>query len=291
MAVARKRGIEFKGGSVRGALFRVVAALIVLVFVVLFRGLESMLAPWIVFPDPVDHGWDRTPELHRLGDAYAGGLFVILMAGSLISLFHRPREKPALMQFYVITGTFIVLSSVPLGANRDSGENPLAALLGTAMELLVLVASVAVAYPAFRALFRFSREGPAGRALLALAVPAAALLGLWAFGMARWHYAGGYIEGPLEEDWMSAVYAGFALVAAIALVVAKRPGWRTLAILAGVMLAYMGAASIALPQYVGSWGVFGGAAAILGGLAFVAAALLEARAGRADARSRHRALG
>lgn len=290
MAVARKRGIRIRGWSVRGALFRVVAVLMVLVFLVLFKRLESMLAPWMVFPDSVDHGWDRTPELHRLGDAYAGALFVILMAGSLVSLLHRPREKPALMQFYVITGAFVILSSVPLGASRDSGENLLTALLGTAMELLVLLAPVAAAYPAFRALFSFSRGGHASRRLLMLAVPTVALLLLWIFGVVRWHYAGGYIEGPLKEDWMSVVYAGVALLTAIALLLAKRPGWRTLAVLVGVMLVYMGLTSIQLPQYVGSWGIIGRAAA-LGGLAFVAAAFLETRVERKAGGSRRGVLG
>jgi hypothetical protein len=291
MTVAQRTKVGAKGWSWRGTLFRVVAVLMAFVFLVLFKGLESMLAPWIVFSDPVDHGWDRTPELHRLGDAYAGALFAILLAGSLISLLWRPREKPALVQFYVVNGAFMALSSVFFGGYRDSGETLSGIVLGTSVELLVFVTPIVATYPAFRSLFDLSRSGPASRTLLVLAVPTVVLLCFWVVGVARWHYAGGYIEGPLEEDWMSAVYAGFALVTAIALVLAKRPGWRTLGILVGAMLAYMGVASIQLPQYVGSWGVIGGVAAILGGLAFAAATLLEARNERYARESRRGALG
>ncbi|WP_344293304.1 hypothetical protein, partial [Agromyces neolithicus] len=48
--------------------FRILAVAVALLFVVGFGVWLSILTPWIARGDETDHGWTRTPELHRLAD-------------------------------------------------------------------------------------------------------------------------------------------------------------------------------------------------------------------------------
>lgn len=71
--------------------------------------------------------------------------------------------------------------------------------------------------------------------------------------------------------------ADIALVLATALAATRAPGGRILSVLAGLSLAYLGVAAIALPGTAGSWGVVGGSIALLSGLGLIGVTLYESR--------------
>ena len=79
-------------------------------------------------------------------------------------------------------------------------------------------------------------------------------------------------DSMLGSERVSLVY--FGAMGVLALV---RPGWQALGIIVGLAFVYLGVASISLPFYAGSWNLWGGALATVGGWAFIGATLWQAR--------------
>ena len=92
-----------------------------------------------------------------------------------------------------------------------------------------------------------------------------------------WQIQGFGGEQATANQWISDVeHTAFILIAAF-LATTKRPGWRTLAILIGVVLLYLGVAALTLPNHAGSWGVMGGITALVVGLLYIIVPISEAR--------------
>ncbi len=243
----------------RTVVFFVLAGLFVLLLMA--DALPGLLEPWVLLSGPTP---SYTPELHRWHGAMWGTLTGLLFGGSLLIVLWRPRTKPLVMQFVALTG--IILLGVGM-INRD-----LAAFI-----LMVVFLLVIVAYPAPRALLDVSRPEPFSRPLLALSLLAAVLLAANAWRNLHWQLAGVGGEHATLHHWIFSAVMDVVLVLAGQLAATKRPGWRTLGIITGLALLYLGVASIALPYHDGSWGMTCGVVSAIGGLAFLAATAWEMR--------------
>jgi peptidoglycan/LPS O-acetylase OafA/YrhL len=83
-----------------------------------------------------------------------------------------------------------------------------------------------------------------------------------------------------EGHWSGSAAVAISLVAIALLVAARRPGWRLLGGLLGATYLYLGVAALIIPDHDGSWGMLGGALALLAGGAYMAILLIDRRAGR-----------
>jgi hypothetical protein len=236
---------------VRLLVFRVLAALAGLFF--LIAVVLHFSAPWAI----LQPGDEPRPELDRWFFTVSGAVDVIA-AGALLALVHRPRRTllAAEMALAVIIAAGIILPFQP-----------------TFAAILAIVVLPLVCYPywgdvrGFRGWWAGTR-----RSLLVLAVVAgAALLTTAAVALPR------QINGTdptAAAGWWSD-YAEHAAVLAMAGVLAasRGPGWRILATLCGAVWLYLGlVASLVLPHHAGSWGLAGGALAVLIGAGFALAA-------------------
>ena len=80
-------------------IWRVVAVLGALFFLVLMLGLIALLEPWVlVAPD----GPGYTAEIHRFHEAHWAVINPVLFGGCLLALLRRPREQPLLVQFFIV---------------------------------------------------------------------------------------------------------------------------------------------------------------------------------------------
>jgi hypothetical protein len=241
--------------------------------------LLGVLAPWFLVGEAAP---GITPELHRWHGAQFG-LRALLIGGALIALQFRPASKPGLVQLLVALEVVDLLGTL-LFPTRDSTENPVF-FFGTIIFLAILVAT----YPDRRALLRLrSGEPPSPLAIALTAVVALPLI----YDSSRnlsWHIAGAADEHLFWGHWMNAVHANLHLIAAGILVSLQVGGWRVLSLVLGVALTALGAGAIATPSQQGSWGVVGGGFAVLGGLGYLALAVIDRYRGRGRVRMRQAA--
>ncbi|BDZ54429.1 hypothetical protein [Agromyces marinus] len=237
-----------RGRGIRLVVFRILMVLIALLHLVGFGAWRGVLAPWVVLPDDVDHGWERTPELHRLADGAAGAIFVAVAAAALV-LAVRPRGSSGLAAWLAsalaLTGGFSWLSAL------IQGHDDVLSTLVFSVVWIGLVAAVFVwLHPEGRDVLRggsTDADRPARSLRLMLGViTVAALVGLAATVV--WRASGGTFEDPQEDDLFSLVY--FCTLWALGGFLAGRgrAGWRALAVilLAGAAYAVVGGLSIAI---------------------------------------------
>jgi hypothetical protein len=243
----------------RAIVFRVIAAACALLLLT-FGGLISILVPW---GDPGLPFPGFTPELHRWHSALLGVTEAILLPGLLFVLIWRPRQRPLLMQFFVVVGVALV---VPHFLTR--GKTPISS---------AFIVFPIIAYPALGALLRFPSDAGTTVLLLVLALLAASVLGVDAFHNLQLQLAHAGGEHAHQGHWATAF--SLDLVLAFALLIAARriPGAHALGLLASVSLVYLGAAAAALPGQAGSWGFSGGMLALFGGAALAASHLWATR--------------
>ena len=96
--------------TARAIPFRVVAVILAATYLVLFGSVQLLLTPWVVLPDVVDHGWTRTPELHRWADSAAAATMAALGAGALLAVW-RPLTRSGLVAW-----VGVLLAVVGLGS-------------------------------------------------------------------------------------------------------------------------------------------------------------------------------
>ena len=235
----------------RAVLFRVLAAACAFLLLV-SGGITSIVAPW-GSPGGAFPGF--TPELHRWHSALLGVSEAILLPGLLLALLRRPRERPMLMQFFLLVGIALVLPHLLV-----RGSTPISSAF--------LVFPV-LAYPALRELPRIPRGGRTGPLLLALGLFVLLAFDMWSNLQAQITGAGG--EHARHGHWATAFSLDVVLILALLFAASRRPGWLALSLLAALALVYLGAAALALPNHAGSWGVLGGTLAILGGIGLMLA--------------------
>jgi hypothetical protein len=245
----------------RRILFTIVAGVVTFF---LLTNLFRLTAPWVSMAwYPHDDPRELNPDLHRWHEAMWGAVTGILEGGALLTLLWRPRQNPLLIQFIALVVIGAALLVLPFDPD----------LLFVILMLTLVVAT----YPRPRALLEVSGEGPISRLLLALSLVTAILLVPYMVRLELWqiHHVGG--EQATANAWVSDVEHSTFLLIAMFLASTKRPGWRTLGILTGIVFIYLGIAALALPNHAGSWGIAGGIAALVIGPLYLLETILEAR--------------
>jgi hypothetical protein len=241
-------------------IWRVVAVLGALFFLVLMPGLMALLEPWVlVAPD----GPGYTAEIHRFHEAHWAVINAVLLGGCLLALLRKPREQPLLAQFFIVA---VLIDAI--GFALTEAPDPTA---------FVILAIVIAAYPAPRALLGVSREGPISVPLLGLSILAAAFLLPEVSRLVPMQLAGLGGEHATQHHWILTAILELMLIVGGLLAATRRPGWKALGFIVGLAFLYLGVASISLPYYAGSWNVWGGALATLGGCAFIGATVWAIR--------------
>lgn len=226
--------------------FRIVAVLLGVIYLFLFGSLTGLISPWVVLPDTTDHGWLRTPALHRWADSAAGVTMTALGVGALLAAW-RPLRTSALASFVGFLLTVVGLSS-GISVLLQGHMGPLAALAQAVVIVAVSAVPLVLLHPQRRAVLAGgmpATDGP--RSGLRVLFGGLAVAGvLLALGSVVWRMSGGLIESPLEDDVISFVLFGLTIGGAAAVAAAGRAGWRPVAwILVGV-LAYAAAATVSL---------------------------------------------
>jgi hypothetical protein len=242
----------------RRIIFVGVAALLAIVFLLVFGGLFAALSPWLP-PDAADPG----AVIHRWHDAQWGALAGVLFGGSLLALTRRPLAKPLLLQFLVLATAIVALLRIAFVAP------------GSSLFLIPLLQLFA-AYPAPRSLLDWSRPARFSLVLLLLTAVLAVLLApdIWRAWQLQHVSADPHAQAG---HWILSISVEVVLILAGVLSATKRPGWQALSVVTGLALIYLGLAAIATPGYAGSWGMLGGALSTLGGWAFLGAMIWETR--------------
>lgn len=227
--------------------FRVLAVLWAAMLLVGFGTWLSILTPWLELADTADHGWTRTPELHRLADSAAAVIMVAAAVGALI-LAVRPAGRSGLGAW--TAGTLALFGGLSPVSAQLQGHEPTVSTVTAVVWVGLTALTFLVAYPDRRSVLRGGSsavEVPGAR-LRAVLTGGAVLGGALAAGAIVWRVSGGVFESPQEDDVISFVILGASFALGCLLCRSGRAGWRTLAaILAGVLLyAVVGAVSIAL---------------------------------------------
>lgn len=219
-------------------------------------------------------------EIHRWHEAQSGTFTALLFGGSLLALLWRPQRKPLLAIFVVLS---IALVSLSFATVSGYGFNPIILAIGA-----VLICIIVISYPMPRALLNFRREGFLSYPLLVLTFIAAVLLAPIIARELNWQILGitGQDVHALNYHWLTSVMLALMLILAGSLAATKQAGWQVLGLITGVAYLYLGGMAELLPDYAGSWGVIGGTLGLLGGVAYIAVTLVEARKSRQVVASR-----
>jgi hypothetical protein len=113
--------------------------------------------------------------------------------------------------------------------------------------------------------------------LAAVAVIASAVLVPLAVQALRTQLAQPYGQVPGDTMWATAAEHLLLLALAGILAATRRPGWKVLIAGTAVAYAYLGTASIALPNQPGGWGTMGGTIGLIASAAFVVTGVLAGR--------------
>lgn len=247
-------GIELPGSySVRRLVFygAVVAAL------GLYVGLMHDLLPLVVTAWIVDTG------SHRLHDLNFFALIWISIFGLTLQLY-RPTRR-------ITAAVAPVLIMAPLAVMAFSTGSPIAMM----PVLFTIIGLVVVAlHPTGRGLIRLDR-------VQSVDLLAAGLVGAAAVPLFGYAYSQLTMQYTIADEHAALVhYGGMALIAVLILVmgslaVLRESDWRFAAWTAGLLAFYLGASSLAFPNYVSSAGSLWGGMAIIWGLVFVAAVELD----------------
>jgi hypothetical protein len=231
--------------------------------------LPNLLAPWLDIN--LNEGLQH-PELERWHAAVeASGDAAAFIA--LLFLLRRPAGNPMLAVSFAVSAVVATLMVLPF-------TGPLL------LFILVPVALVVASYPYWPVLRGLRREDVRPvRPLLAVSVLGAAALAAPVATALRLQIAG---VGEMAATNQWATYAEHCTTLALTALLASLglPGWRVMAGTLAARCIYLGAVAVALPTQPDSWGVPGGAAALVVGVVAAYAAITARRPSVSGARRR-----
>ncbi|MCB7137010.1 hypothetical protein [Cellulosimicrobium marinum] len=231
--------------AVRLAVFRVLCVVLALLLVVGFGAWRGLLAPWVVLPDTTDHGWDRTPELHRLADA-AAGLFFVVVAAALVVLAVRPSRRSGLVAWaggsVALSGAFSWVSALVQG--HDVAPMVAFSAVWVAASAAVFVGLHPEGHQVLRG--GAPADDAPGRALRGVTAALGVAGAVTAVVAVVWRLAGGTVESTAEDDVLSLVLLGLSWALGAWVVLRGRAGWRPLAALLLASGLYAGVAGLVL---------------------------------------------
>lgn len=203
--------------------------------------------------------------IHQVHHLHWGAYMVVLTAVPLAALAIRKSVAPAQLAA-ISVGAFVVASVA--GQMFDPAVVIFPALIGLLLFL----------HPERTRLFAAGEGFNTALGLLAAAVTVPSLWYAWS--ELQLHLAAPLSDphrGPPEAHYLTSVALVLAIVGAAWLVSQRTSGWRLPAWCAGLAMAMTGAVSIWLPDWVSSFGVGWGIAAVVWGIAFIAVAEVVAR--------------
>jgi hypothetical protein len=208
----------------------------------------------------------------RWHGAEHGVLLGILFTGALIGLLWRARQRPLLLQFYVLGHLALIAGFLPF----RPASTPPAQMIVFSIEVLITTAVMCALYPESRQLFSFSGANPTPRLVSAALATTVIMVPL---GLQRllWQLGGIGGASASESRWAESVILAACLILASAMTATRRPGWQALGVITSLAYIYLGVAAIAVPDQPGSWGIAGGIASIAEGMAFAGIVFTEAR--------------
>ena len=245
----------------RLTLFRVLAILLGLVYL---PGVLLLAVPWApssmakTLPtlSPLIWSWAQFahPDVGRWTFALSACVDEAI-AVILFVLAWRPLARPLLLQFLALALVVDMVANVPFVPGIIVGYSPLLLLL--------------IAYPEPRRLLTPSWRGRIEWPLIALAAVVGAL-----FLPQAWQAFRAQVQGTdelaLNYGWASIVEHLCNLWLIALLAAFRQPGSTLLTILVAACFLYLGASAIAVPDNPASWGLDGGALAVVGGTAYMA---------------------
>jgi hypothetical protein len=219
-------------------------------------------------------GWFDNEDggIHRVHYLDFGILYGLILTSAAVALTWRPERKSSVFFQVVATAVAAILGGL---VSADGSYLTLGLFVLAAAAILLAL------HPARGGVLRPSMRASPFMGALALAgsVP----LVWFALTVARLQRAGPPIDPHVSGDhWANMAAMAFGLVLVGLLASARMPGWRITAWSAGLGAAVYGLASIVFHRfpgssvpYPGSEGIAWGLVAMIGGLAFVAAAEWE----------------
>jgi hypothetical protein len=272
---AKSLGARFTraGVNIKVISFTFLAGVFGLASLFIMEGLTEGLLPWVTLgcpgcPDAVE--WHIEQQLWH--GAEHGALLAFLFGGSLFALLRRAQTKPVVLQFYLLGHVALVLGYLAFRPSATPFEGMLSFVVMVAVSSGLLIAT----YPEPRRLLDFSVGPAVSRRLLAVTATAGLVLGPVAVQNLQRQLSGFGGEHAAEARWAGAMIMIVCLLLAGLLAATRKPGWQTLGNIVGVTYLYLGAAALTVPEQLGSWGVAGGVASIVGGLAYLIATATEA---------------
>lgn len=225
--------------------FRIVCLLEAVIYLFVFGMYRAWLTPWLTLPDSTDHGWTRTPALHRWADS-AAGVFYLALIAALLVLAVRPARSSGLVAWVLMLTTATALGS---GVSMVLQEHAhwVEAAGSAAIILVVLAGSLFATAPDRRAVIRGGRPA-ADRLGLPRGLFAFTLVGWTAVVVVSvvWRTLGGRFESPQEDDVISFLLVGAAGALGSWLVLCRREGHRPLGRITLGLTAYAIVASASL---------------------------------------------
>lgn len=234
-------------------------AVCVVVALALAASAPNVLAPWMPIniegvPDPTEMRWTFALE----------GAVDLLFVGCIVSSALRPARSSLLVQYVGLGALVAAAVIVPF----------------TGWTFLVVVASlllVPLTYPYPHRLRSLRPHRNLAVPLLAVGVTTAAVLVPLAIQAFRTQLA--HPSGQVAGDTIWATAAEHLLLLALGGVLAatRRPGWQVLVAGIAAVYAYLGVASITLPDQPGSWGTLGGTIALVASAAYLVTGAITRR--------------
>lgn len=203
--------------------------------------------------------------IHQVHALHWGAYMAVLTAVPLVALAIRRSVAPA-QQAAISVGAFVVASVA--GQMFDPGVVIFPVLVGLLLFL----------HPERGRLLSAGDGFSPSLGLLAAAVTVPSLWYAWS--ELQVHLAAPLSDphrGPPEAHYLTGAVLALTIVGVAWLVSQRTAGWRLPAWCAGLAMAMTGAVSIWLPDWVSSFGVAWGVAALVWGVAFIAVAEVVAR--------------
>jgi hypothetical protein len=231
----------------RRILFTVTGGLVALAFL---TATANVLAPWT----SVNVEGLTDPGLARWSLALEG-IVDLLVLTCIVMAVIRPTRSALLVQYILFAAPLAAIVIVPFAGS-------------TFLIVVGLMLLVPLTYPYPRELMSLrSKPGPS-MSLLAVACATAAVLVPLALDAFRTQAT--MPRGAASNFNVLATNGEHLLLLAVAglLAATRRPGWRVLAGASTAAYAYLGLASILLPNQPNSWGVIGGVASLAAACAY-----------------------
>lgn len=260
--------------AIRGAL-----VLVLVIGNLLPVSLPDLLTPVLgpVAPQPSD-----PPTMHWQSfgffEAQHGAFHIILSVALILVLLRRPLGNRLLVQFIALG---LILHAINDVADLLEPTDPHP--FGVVIVTLALLALVA-AYPERLKLAKPPSFAAINRPLLLLTLVAALGLALQVSWAIR-NEVGAAAFDPYQPGWLHhGIALSLLLVLGGVLAASQAPGWRPLTAALGTAFLYLGASSVASPTALGTWGLAGGAAAIVAGILYLGLLARDARRRPSDLR-------